>query len=347
MTSTLGHYAVAAALLALLGCARRTVALGGLFAAAPDLDVLTAIPWTLAAPALPLDADTLLLGAHLFGHRGLSHTLLAAGLAALVTGLAVRSLRWAGVAGLAWASHVALDAFTPWPLAPLWPFSSLEVRYPIVTTLDPLLTLVSVAALVALLGPLVVDRYPIGSMARRERLTAFGHAWGRRLALASLAVLALHVAWLGGVAAAQDVPLSATHSANLPRTATVLDTDGGFEVQHRWSPFDDGETRHVAERQNRTARGNATQAMDAVACALPGLGPYGDVADPTLIARPATEGLIVEARDVVRNATTGGPHLQFHVVDGEILEAQTTREGQRDWFRIGIPAPVLEAAACR
>lgn len=343
----MGHYAVAAALLALLGCARRTVALGGLFAVLPDLDVLTAVPWALSASWLPLDADALVLGAHLFGHRGLSHTFLAAGLAAVAAGLLARSLRWAGVAGLAWASHVALDAFTPWPLAPFWPFSSLEFRYPMVTTLDPVLSIVSVAALVALLGPMLVDRYPLGPSTWRHRLRAFGHAWGRRLAVASLGVLALHVAWLGGVALAQDVPFAATHSANLPRTATVLDTDEGFEVQHRFSPFDDGEIRVVPDRQNRTATGNATRAMDAVACTLPNLGPYGEVRDPTLIARPAGEGLIVEARDVVRNATTGGPHLQFHVVDGEVVDAYTTREGQRDWFRVSVPAAVLEAARCR
>lgn len=342
----MAHYAVAAGALLLVGARRREAAIFALFAAAPDLDVVTAVPWALAAPHLGLDADALVLGANLLGHRGLSHTLVAAALAGGIVGAVTRRARPALLAALAWATHVGLDLLTPWPLAPFWPISSVEGRLPLVTTLDPVLATVATATVVALLAPILAGRLDAGGRLR-GLLARVDPAWGPRLAAASLVVLALHPAWIGGVAAAQGAALGDTHSANLPRTVTVVEDGDGWTVTYRWAPFHDGEPRHVPERANRTATGNATQAMDAVACALPNLGPYGVVDEPALVARPGGEGILVEAHDVVRNATSSGPHMELIVVDGEIREASTTREGQSRGLDVQVPEPVLEAASCR
>jgi len=344
--SPMAHYAVAAAVLLLLGAGRREAALGATFALVPDLDALTAIPWAIAAPHVPLDGGTLVFLGDLLGHRGFSHTFGAALLAALGAGLATRRARWALLAGGAWSTHVLLDLFTAWPIVPFWPVSDVQARIPLVTTLDPALALVSTATLVALLGPVLAERVRRLPERVRGLLERVPEAWGPRLAAASLAVLAVHPVWIGAVAASSpDAGFGDTASANLPRTATVVEEGDTWRVDYRWAPGVEAGGYAVPDRANRTATGNATQAMDAVDCTLDHLGPYGVVDEASLVARPGGEGLHVDARDVLRNATRSGPHMVFHVVDGEVVDAWTSREGQ-DAFTIHVPEPVLEAAPC-
>lgn len=342
----MAHVAVGAALLFLLGVRRREAAVGGLVAAAPDLDAVTGFAWYLLGPHLPLGADGLVLVQHLAGHRGFSHTLpsalVVAGLAWVVAGTA----RWAGIAGIAWASHAVLDVFTNWALQPLWPVSDAAYRYPLVTTLEPLLSLVGALAVVALLGPAVAGRYELGSPSRRRALRAWGRRWGRPLAYAGLAAVAFNAAWIGAVAAAQDVPFGDTHSAHVPRTATVLDDGDAWEVQTRWAPFHEGATRTVPKMDDRTESGDGGPAMAAAACALDRLGPYRLPHEPFLVARDRGAGVLVEAWDVVGNATEGVPHMEFVVEEETVERAWITGDGQGPDVRFHVPGPVLERARC-
>lgn len=346
--NTVAHVAVAAGALALVGLRGRELALGSLWAAVPDLDVVTAIPWALAAPHLPLDADALFLGAHLFGHRGISHTFLAAALAG--AGVYLVRRRWgpALVAGGAWASHILLDAVSPWPVAAFWPLSDVLLNHPLVTGLDPIMTTVSLAALAVLLLPLLAarwDRVPWGVDWLRRLRARHGH----RLAVLSLATVALNAAWLGAVATAAGVPFGAVASANVPRTVAITPADDGWRVTERWLPGTEGQTRVVPEVRNRSLSPHAGQALATARCTLPNLGPYATVHGAVWEIRPGEQGLVVEAIDLSRNATgSGGPRLMFTFVDGRLASVQTTGErGEDDWFRIRVPDPVVEVARCR
>lgn len=345
----MAHYAVAAALLAAFGLRRRELALGALWAVIPDLDVATAIPWTLAAPQLPLSADALVTGAYLFGHRGLSHTLLAAALAAAVAWAWTRQARWGLFAGLVWASHVVLDAVSPWPTTPYWPLSDATVHAPIVTGLDPIMTVASLAAIAALAAPFVAGRWESLGEARADRWRRFGHRWGHRFAYATLGAVLLNVAWLGAVAAGSGTSFSNTYSANVPRTVTVVPDGDAYEVGLRWSPWDAPETQRIPMAANRTQGLPGAEAIEQARCMLPGLGPYATVDKPVWIARPGREGVTVEAVDLLRNATSsGGPRLAFTFDDGRIERVATTGgNGDEGWFSVGVPQPVVEAARCR
>jgi inner membrane protein len=121
--SAFSHVAPGLALLPLFwkpAVPRRLWALGALCAVAPDLDVLG------LAAGIPYG--------HPLGHRGFSHSLLAAALAAAaLAALALRRERWDGLRARAalylfvcWASHGLLDALTDGGLGvALWsPFES-------------------------------------------------------------------------------------------------------------------------------------------------------------------------------------------------------------------------------
>lgn len=347
MPSPIAHFAVAAAVLALLGFGRREVALGGLWAMVPDLDFITAIPWTVLAPHAPWSADTLILVEHLAGHRGLSHTFLAAVLAWGAGWAITRRARWGLIVGIGFISHILFDVITVWSIAPFWPFSTVSFRYPIVTTVDPLLTVASVLAFVALVGPLLVSRYGWALEGWGGWVRSRGKRWGRSLALASLGVVVLNAAWIGGVAVVQDVPFGDTHSAHVPKVVTLIEQEERWLVEERWSPFSEGEVRVVEKRSNQTASGDAEAAMDAVTCTLEGFGPFSLSDDPVFVARPAVEGVLVEARDMVRNATGEGPVMVFLVEEGVVVRAWTTGEPAESPWRILVPQAVVEAARCR
>jgi len=88
--------------------------------------------WTLALAGAAADLDLLV-----HAHRGPSHSIGAALIAALVVSLATRRWRWGAAAGLAWASHVFLDwlGADTWPpigIPALWPFSEAYFQSPIV-----------------------------------------------------------------------------------------------------------------------------------------------------------------------------------------------------------------------
>lgn len=344
----MAHYAVAAAVLAAAGLRGRELVLGAAWAIVPDLDVVTAVPWTLAAPRLDLSADVLIQGAYLFGHRGFSHTVLAA----LLTGGGVwavtRERRWGFVAGGAWASHVVLDGLSPWSITPWWPVSTAELHLPIVTTLDPLLTTVSVAAMVAIAGPYLarrIERVPDGVT---RWLSSTGTRYARPLAFASAGVLLVNAAWLGAVAVGASAPFSGTYSSNLPRTTTVVDAGDAWEVTHRWAPFTEGQSRNVEKVLDRVGGQAGQEALATARCTLPGLGPYSPVDRPIWVVRAADDGLRVEAIDLVRNATeSGSPRLVFTVVDGTVERVEMTGEdGPDGWLMIQVPEAVVEAARC-
>lgn len=347
MPSTLAHYAVAAAVLAAVGLRGRTLAVGSLWAIVPDLDIVTAAPWLLAAPELPLDADALVTGAYVFGHRGLSHTFLAAVLAAGVAWAWTSRRRWAAYAGLAWTSHVLLDAVSPWPTTPYWPVSTAELHAPLVTGLDPLMTLLSVAAIVALAGPWVADRWSRvpGAPDTWQRIRA---RWGHRLAVASLAAVAVNAAWLGAVAATSDATFEQTYSANLPRTVTVVPDDDAWRVDTYWLPGLDTGSERIPEVRFQGPAPGARAAVETARCTLDGLGPYSPVSDPVWLVRRGRGGTVVEAVDLVRNATgTGSPRLLFTFLEDRLTVTMTGEEGRGSWFELRVPQAVVEAARCR
>lgn len=344
----MAHYAVAAAVLAAAGLRHREMALGALWAVAPDLDVVTAIPWTLSAPHLGLDADALITGAYLFGHRGFSHTLLAAVLAGAAVWAITRKRRWGWIAAGAWTSHVALDTVSPWSTTPWWPISTTEVHAPVVTTLDPLLTIVSVAAIVAIAGPAVARRVDRVPEAATRWLSSARDRYARPLAYATIGVLLVNTAWLGAVAAGAQAPFSGTYSANLPRTVTAVEDGERWEVIQRWAPFTEGRARHVETVIDRVGGQAGEDALATARCTLPGLGPYSPIDQPIWVVRAADDGLRVEAIDLLRNATeSGSPRLVFTVVGGTVQRVEMTGEdGPDGWLEIEIPQPVVEAARC-
>lgn len=348
MPSSIAHYAVGAALLAVVGLRGRQLALGALIALVPDLDLVTAIPWALAAPHLPLGADALVQGAYLFGHRGLSHTFLMALIVAGLVWVATRSRRWSILTGVMWASHVALDTVSPWPTTPYWPFSTVKLHTPVVTGLDPILTLVSAATMLALIAPLIAERWGRATAATTADLSRLADRWGHRLAYASLAAVLFNVAWLGAVAAVNDVPFEDTYSANVPRTVTVLPDGDAWQLERRWAPWDDPTVERIPKAANRTFGPGAEEALATAKCTIDDLGPYSPIDDPIWVARPGEEGLVVEAIDLVRNATdTGSPRLLFTFSNGTLLGVDMTGEGGEDaWFRVAVPDPVVEAARC-
>ncbi len=354
--SSLAHYAIAAGVLTVLGFKGRKRSLGALWAIAPDLDVLTAIPWTVAAPHAPLGADSLIALGYIFGHRGLSHTLLAALLAAGAVWLWTRSRGWTLAAGIAWASHFALDALSPWPIQPFWPVSTVELQAPLVTTLDPLLTAASLLAMAALLGPLAANRWSWWSPQRRRRFQGWGDRWATpAVALAGVAIV-LGGLNLGATALAQDVSLAEVRPANMPRTTTVVETDQGWTITTRWAPWTDGSTTRILRLQDET---NGTippdqirASVDQAACTLEGLGPYAPITEQAWVAiledREDGGELALEAFNPVREAMEpGGPRLLVNFADGEVASvALVGGEDRLAWLSVTVPQAVVEAAAC-
>lgn len=347
MPSSLAHYAVSAAGLRVLDLPPRELGLYGLWAVAPDLDIVPAIAWTLSAPHLPLSADALRTGAHLFGHRGFSHTLPAALLAGLLVWGLTRDRRHALAAGLAWGLHVLLDTVTDWATAPFWPLSDAEFMLPLVTGLDPLLTLASAATIVALLGPMVAEKLGWPGEARRTAFAAWGRRWGPGLAYASVAAVAFSAAMVGWTAAGDDAGLALP--AHAPRTA-ALDQPADAEadawaVTTRWLPPTEGDTRRVPYVANAT--GAPATVVPAAECALDALGPFSPVDRPVWRLHRQGDRWVASAQDLVRNATgTEGPRVHVAVADGspEAAWIGGGQDGPR--FRTELPTTLLEASPC-
>lgn len=344
----MAHYALGAAGLDTLGVPRRRLALVSLWAAAADLDAIPALVWTLLAPHLPLGADALRTGAHLFGHRGLSHTFTLA----LVVGVAVwaltRSRRSGLAAGGLWAGHVVLDAITEWPTRPLWPLTDAVFQWPLVTTVDPLLTVTSLAATVALLGPVLADALGWPGTRRRARLDRWSRRWGSRLVYASLGAIAFSASIVGAADLLHDE--ATVLPANAPRTAS-LDRPAGADVDAwtvttRWLPGLNGEARQVPYVANRT---NATPAglVSTAECALERMGPFAPVEHAVWTIRKGEPGWVVSGSDLIRNATGGGPQVHVAVVDGAVHEAWITdEEDPTSRFRVPLPSVLWEEEPC-
>ena len=346
MPSSFAHYAIGAVVVTFLGLRGRDRAKAGLWAVAPDLDVITAVLWFLLAPVLPLDASSLITGMHLLTHRGFSHSLLIVPL--VVAGV----WRWGGgrrmavAAGAAWSSHIVLDLFTPWRVVPWWPISAGEVHWPTFTGLDPLLTLASIVATFLLLVELrLAER--IGRL--RERLPRW-RGWASRhtesALMATLASLVLAAVVLQATAWEAGVGRGDVHPHGTPRSLVAVEEAGFWRVEERWHPWDTP-TVHTIPRINASEDVPDAAALVALAsCTMARLGPYGFVDRPAWQVQPGEEGTaIVKATDVVRNATgEGGPVIEFVVREGEV---EAVRLGDRGRFALRVPAPVVEAAACR
>lgn len=349
MPSSLAHYAIAAASLTPLDLPHRKLGLYSLWAVAPDLDVVPAIAWTLSAPHLPLGADALLAGGNLLGHRGFSHTIPAALLVGVLVWDLTRDRRHALAASTAWGTHVLLDTMTDWSTIPFWPFSEAVYMVPLVTGVDPLLTLFSIATIAALLGPPVADKLGWPGEAKRAQIDGWGQRWGRPMAYASVAALVFSAAMVGwaGLASGDAMALP----AHAPRTAT-LDAEPDAEVD-AWNvttrrvPFAQGDTRQVP------FAANASQApedvLPAARCAFDDLGPFAPVGHPVWELRQEDDRWIATAQDLVRNATgTGGPVMHLAVANGTVEDAWISGGGDEEpRFRSLIPGPVLEGSSCR
>jgi membrane-bound metal-dependent hydrolase YbcI (DUF457 family) len=345
----MAHYAVGAAGLHLMGLRRRKLALVALWGAVPDLDALPAVAWTLSAPHLPLGADALRTGARLLGHRGFSHTLLAALLATVLVWAVTRDHEHAIAAGLAWSLHVGLDTITEWTTTPFWPISEATYRFPLVTTLDPLLTLFALLAIAALLGPPLVDRLDRFDETQSARVREWGHRWGDRFVYASVAAVAFSAATVGWVSIASEDPTAL--AAHAPRTVT-LDAPVEAEAEAwtattRWVPPTEGQARSIPYALNATAAPNGTIAT--AECALDAMGPFAPIDHPIWELREDERGRwIATAQDLVRNATRGGgPAVHVAIADGRLAEAWVADgDAEEPRLRSSIPARVLEDARC-
>lgn len=348
MPSSLAHYAVGAAGLRVLDLPRRQLALFSLWSVVPDLDVAPAIAWSLSAPHLPIGAEGLRTGARLLGHRGFSHTFPAAVLVGLLVWAWTRNRRHALAAGLAWGLHVLLDTLTDWSTIPFWPFSEATYRVPLVTGLDPLLTILSLGAIVALLGPVVTERLGWPGPAWRGRLDGWGRRWGRGLAYASVGAVVVSAAFVGWTAAVADA--GTVLPANAPRTASLdrpADAEAdAWNVTTRWLPPGEGSTRRIPYVAN------ASQAppdlVDEAECTLEDLGSFAPVDDPVWTLRREGNVWIAQAQDLVRNATgTGGPQVHVAIGDERVKAAWITGEdGERSRLRLPLPDALVEEDPC-
>jgi membrane-bound metal-dependent hydrolase YbcI (DUF457 family) len=347
--SSLAHYAVAAAGLHAFEMPRRRLALVSLWGVAPDLDVGPALAWTLSAPHLSLGADALRFGGHLLGHRGFSHTVFAAVLAGLAIWGLTRDDQHALAATTAWSTHVVLDTLTDWSTMPFWPVSEASFRAPLVTGLDPLMTLASLGTIAALLGPVVADRLSWPSAAKRRRLDRWGRRWSRPLAYASVGALVFSGAMVGWAATTTD---GAALPANAPRTATLdapIDAEReAWNVTTRWVPADEGDTRRVPYAANATQAPADT--VPRAECALDHMGPFAPVDEPVWTLRRAEDAWVAQARDLVRNATaTGGPQIQIVLTEERVEDAWVTGNDPAEgdpFYRTPVPSTLWEDAPC-
>lgn len=348
MPNSLIHYAAGALLAHGAGLRGRARALVPLVAVVPDLDVVTAVPWMVLAPHLPWGADALITGGWILGHRGLSHTFLAAVLCGIAVWLWRRDTRLAAIAGGIWASHVVLDIVTPWPTAPWWPISTVELQQPLVTTLDPVLTLASLAVVLALVAPVVLPRLPWPGQARRDRWIEGAQT---RQGASLVAVSVAFVVVLGTVpvtALALGAPLADVHPSGSPGTVVVDRVGDAYTLSFIAQPWVD-EPHQTIPVVRGDASSVADQRVALARCVLENLGPYGTVDLPAFVVEARPDGTsVVRAYDVIRNATQdGGPELRFVIDDGQVVQATTGGAGDDGpRFELALPQAVVEAAPC-
>lgn len=346
----MAHYALGATCLRGIGLDREELGLASLWAVAPDLDAIPAVVWTFLAPRLDVGPQTLATAGHLLGHRGFSHTFLAAAVVALAVLAVTRRAKPTLVAGTAWGAHVIFDAITEWPTRPLWPFSTDAWHVPLFTVLDPLVTVVSVGAVVGLLGPPVLERLGWPAPRVRDRLEDWGSRWGAPLAYATLGAVALSAGTVLATAATTDA--AAVLPGPTPRTV-ALDADPDADVEawnatSRWLPGTEGTTEripHVADASNASSQ----PPVEAAECALQRLGPYAPVEHPTWEATREEGAWTLVGRDLIRRtADGGGPRVAVSVEDGRVRDAWLTGdEGPWSGFRVPLPMQLLEGPACR
>jgi inner membrane protein len=201
---------------------RRALLIGAAAALLPDLDVF-----------IRSDADPLLAIEH---HRGFTHSFVFAPIGGILAALPFRGRprSTAFLAGiLAWLSHALLDAATTYGTRLFWPFFRYRVGLDVISIIDPLFTLLMLAAL-------------IGAMKGRRRVV--------------LVALSLGVAWLAGGfvqrerATAAQVRLAAARGDRLDRGAvfptigntlvwrSVYETNGALRIDRIRTPWLGGAT---------------------------------------------------------------------------------------------------------
>ncbi|MDX1612127.1 MAG: metal-dependent hydrolase [Candidatus Thermoplasmatota archaeon] len=360
------HVAFAALALTAIGFKGKQRAWLALVAILPDLDVVTAIPWLFLSSHLPLSAGVLEQGTYLLGHRGFSHTLSAAGLAGMVTWWWRRDAWETLGVTTVWASHVALDAVTPWPTQPLWPFSEVSVQRPLITTLDPLVSVPSLLVLLALLATVLAHKLPWPGHARRERLGEQGAFYTEPLLAVSLAAGLITVAGIPLTAVAQDVPMHEVRPAGFPATYTARLDGLTWEIEEHASPWSPGVPTEVpvfdpSDEQGRPLGGAPSARMGHAWCVLERLDAYAPVAHPALrydgSSRPPRQ---VHVIDALRNTTDeGGPVLTFAFDGADLTDVYIgggPGDGQGDGeargpgpggFQLSLPQALWEGAPCR
>ena len=171
-----------------------------------------ALAWGALLALLP-DADLLLTpfmdtSAALWWHRGPSHSLLVAGLAAwaLASWLAklwkkdkVPQITAGGLVGAAWCSHILIDCFTDYGTAVLWPFTSKRIAFNNLFIIDIVFTLPLLVTVVWMAFLRNKKQVP-----KRRRL----NAWGLGLA-AAYTLLAVGMKFVAS--AGFDADLSRRH----------------------------------------------------------------------------------------------------------------------------------------
>lgn len=202
---------------------KRALLWGGIAQSLPDVDVLAAL-WLSPAE-------------NLLAHRGITHSLAAAGVAAVgLAGVAtrwrpaVRFRTWALFFALQFAVHDLLDTCNAYGTGLLEPFSGSRFSFHLLYVADPLFTLPVLAAALLLLR--VKTGHPL-----RRKVAALGLFWAAVYLGGAAFAKARTDAALAHSLAARDIPRTARFSTPTPFNSllwyAVARTEGGYLVGYR------------------------------------------------------------------------------------------------------------------
>lgn len=289
------HYAAGLLVVGAFGLTGRRRWALGLFAVAPDWDLLTTplVPYLISGLGLDHEQGHALVIA--LGHGAFSHSIFATSALvgiAYLSGLRGRSL---AAAAAAVASHYPLDFVLTWSVWPFLPFSDVGVAWGVVTTGDVVVTALAAALALALAGPdvLVWWRRRKGRPALRRP-----PAWA---SVAAAAVLAGSLV----VPALVQQDMLREHMPGLDASA-----DPVSYARHALIAVEEDAFRMVLvdafrgelgaltlPRVEDATGGRAAEALELVRRALVEADAPSPLVRPVMRAHAADEGIVVEARE--------------------------------------------------
>lgn len=337
MTNLLVHYAAGVTIAALFGLRGRARWGWGLLAVLPDVDGVTGFflePILHARAWTPAQADAI---AFTLAHRGFLHTLAFEALVGALVWLA-RGARPALLAALLVASHLLLDALSPWPIRPLWPLTPMTLHVGLLRVNDP-------AELVA--AALAIFVLVVATIRRRTAERAFP--------IVALALLLLPYA------------LSAVAAANASRAAPGLPMIDHFPHYqlldrdelgtHVWRVRADGLVYERTDAPTLDVLGNLTPSMTAALllaqCEVDHLGPLRWLDALTYRIQPQGEAWIVTAHDArwTQDPASAPASIELTILEGTVTRVRLLTgedagifHGERD---LDLPGTIAQHAPCR